>query len=105
MKSLLILTLLSIVLIFGANEVYADTIKLTTDKMTYTSNDEFVIVTGQLDKFTERNYTYIQLFPPNDENYLMKKEGHLDSNANFSVEFSISELEVSGTIELGKFGR
>jgi len=97
MKSLLALLLVLSVLAVGITSSYADTIELTTDKSTYTSNDEFVIVSGQLDKFSERNFSSIQLFPPNDDNYLRSIHAYLDSNTNFSVQFPISELEISGT--------
>jgi len=95
MKLLYIFPLLLIVSLMPV--VYGETIELTTDKTTYTSEDDFVVVSGKLDKFSESNFTYIQLFPPNDSNYLRAIDANLDNNANFSVKFSISELEVSGT--------
>ena len=84
------------VLVGGLGIAEADTIGLTTDKSTYTSNDEFVVVSGKLDSFKEESMTYIQLFPPNTDNYMVKQKGYPDSNGLFSVKFSTSEFDESG---------
>ena len=47
LSSLLILSVFAVAI----SSSYADTVGLTTDKYAYTSDDEFVIVSGQLSDF------------------------------------------------------
>ena len=95
MKSLLFLTIISVISIGMVGHAEAEIIELKTDKSSYDNNDSNVVISGEIaDRLIDRKTDVgVQIFSPFFDNALGTSiTSEINSDNTFSIDFPISKL-------------
>ena len=81
----------------GISPVFAEIISIETDKTSYTHEDSYIIISGEIADRERKSFVAIQVFSPFSDADLGMLTPDVNADNTFSAKFPITNLETTAT--------